>query len=231
MKLPSLLPEGSTGKDLSSLLSGLKSSASTTVIAEGIPPIATKLLEKIQRWEYVDLSDLLSEASSKVDDMPTYTTQNQVILVQSVDQIKRKKKQILDIETWLQAFSIYAAALTAHSSTSKEESTGLLAHMYLVTQISRDLRGSQWYRYDKEFREWAAAKNLRVWGTLNLAIYGRCLSMPSFIASSAYDHPLPKQKQDRRGKPGKQKKKACWRYNFEVSCGRSESECFYKHSC
>ena len=136
--IPSLLPEGSTGKELSSLLSGLKSSASTTVLAEGIPPIATKLLEKIQRWEYVDLSDLLSEASSKVDDMPTYSTQNQVILVQSVDQIKKKKKQILDIETWLQAFSIYAAALTAHATTSKEESTGLLAHMYLVTQISRD---------------------------------------------------------------------------------------------
>lgn len=134
-------------------------SPSTAVIVEGLPPIASKLLERIRRWDYVDLADLLLEASAGNYEIPT-SSQNQVILVQSLDQM-RKKRHILDIETWLQAFSIYAAALTAIPATSKEESTGLLAHMYLITQIAKDLGGMQWYKYDKEFRERAAESGAR----------------------------------------------------------------------
>ena len=29
------------------------------IVAEGIPPIQTKLVEQMQRWEYVDLAKLL----------------------------------------------------------------------------------------------------------------------------------------------------------------------------
>lgn len=32
------------------------------------------------------------------------------------------------------------------------------------------------HEYDMEFREWAAAKGTKVWGELNLAIYGHCLA-------------------------------------------------------
>ena len=33
---------------------------SSVVLTEGLPPIATKLLDKIQQWKFVDLSSLLS---------------------------------------------------------------------------------------------------------------------------------------------------------------------------
>ena len=47
--------------------------------------------------------------------------------------------------------------------------------MFLMVRLSRDLEGNHWLQYDKDFWEWAAAKDLKVWGKLNLSIYGRCL--------------------------------------------------------
>lgn len=205
---------------------------STALVAEGIPPISARLLEKIRKWEYVELSDILAETQHKAeeDQFSLNGPQNQIILVQSADQLRKKRKQITDMESWLQAFSVLAAALTVVPSTSKEESTGLLAHMYLVTQIARDLHGLQWCKYDREFREWAAATSTRVWGTLNLTIYGRCLVSTQGPVRPVVpnDHPLWLEK---RGKAGKHKNKACYKYNYEISCGRSEQECRFEHIC
>ena len=66
--------------------------------------VASKLLESICKWDYIDLADLLSDSAGKQPDIPS-TSQGQVILVQSIDQV-RKKKHISDIESWLQAFAI-----------------------------------------------------------------------------------------------------------------------------
>ena len=64
----------------------------------------------------------------------------------------------------------------SHITTTKEEAVGLEAHAYLIIQLSRDLSGSQWLKYDQRFREWAAAKDIHRCGELNLTIYGQCLA-------------------------------------------------------
>ena len=151
---------------------------SSVVLTEGLPPITSKLLDKIQRWEFIDLSSLLSCDPSVKSDTVAFTQEGQhILVVDPQSHINRRKKQILDLPTWVQAFSIYAAGLAAASSTTKEQVMGLMAHMFLMVQLSRDLGGSHWLQYDKDYREWAAAKNLRVWGELNLSIYGRCLAI------------------------------------------------------
>ena len=53
---------------------------------------------------------------------------------------------------------------------------GLWCHMHLINQLSQDLGCGQWLSYDSDFREWAAAKGVRKWGDINMAIYGKCLS-------------------------------------------------------
>ena len=78
-------------------------------------------------------------------------------MVDPQSQPNRGKKQIVDLLTWVQ---IYAAGLAAADSTTKERVMGLMAHMFLVVQLSQDLGGNHWLQYDKDFREWAAAKNL-----------------------------------------------------------------------
>ena len=67
------------------------------------------------------------------------------------------------------------AVLLVADATTKEQAASLAAHQHLILQLSKDLGGRQWTKYDCEFREWAAAKNIGVWGDLNMAICGRCL--------------------------------------------------------
>ena len=123
---------------------------------------------------------LSGEPSASKNETVTLSHEGQQILVvdpQSQLQPSRHKKQIVDFPTWTQAFLIYAVGLAAANFTAEEQIMGLMAHMFIMIQLSWDLVGNHWLQYDKDFREWAAAKHLKVWGELNLTIYGRCLAM------------------------------------------------------
>ena len=212
---------------------GSVASSATSLVAEGLPPIPTKIVEKIRRWEFVDLALLLQDASSKSEELLLQQHGSQVMIFQSVEQAQKRKKQIGDIVSWARAFSIYAVVLAAAEDTTKEEVVGLLAHMHLMTQLARDLGGGQWLSYDSEFREWAAAKGLRKWGELNLVIYGRCLpgrvpwnhSLPTV----PHSHSAPPQKPNTSNKRPKSQK-VCFRWNFSPLCDRSDG-CRFAHAC
>ena len=209
-----------------------KQSASV-VLSEGLPPISTKLLEKIQQWEFVDLTSLLSgdpSTSAKNDTVTLSQEGQQIVVVDPQSHPSRRKRQIVDLPTWIQAFSIYAAGLAAASSTTKEQVMGLMAHMFLMVQLSRDLGGNHWLQYDKDFREWAAAKNLKVWGELNLTIYGRCLAM--------HQRPILAPRSDtfnrsseKRAKSQLSQRGCCYKWNFDGTCQKSASTCRYRHVC
>ena len=48
---------------------------------------------------------------------------------------------------------------------------GLMAHIFLMVQLSGDLVGNHWLQYHKNFQEWAAAKNLKVWRVESLILW------------------------------------------------------------
>ena len=142
-------------------------------------------------WETVVVSGygrerhagLLTNPTQKMD-IPV-TLSNQIVVVQSMDQLTTsKKKMIEDLTTWLQAFSILIAIISSAEESSKEEITGLVAHSHLVIQLAKDLKGPQWLKYDREYRLWAAAKRIKIWGELQMSIYGRCLASHSSAAGS-----------------------------------------------
>ena len=159
-------------------------STSSVLVADGILPIPSKVLEKIRKWEYVDLAA-----------NPT-----------------KKRRIAWDIQSWSQAYSMYTAALISADSTTRSESAGLLAHMFSVLQLAKDLGGSQWLHYDRSFREWAAAKNIRIWGELNLPIFCQCMASQQRVLPVA--HPLEP------GPKGSSVSEACKR-----------SGCRFSHSC
>lgn len=207
------------------------------VIAEGIPPIQVKILERMRRWEFVDLATLLSDPIHKAEDMAVHQ-QNQVILFQTVEQAQKRRRQIQDIASWTQAFTIYMAALASATTTLKEETVGLITHLHLINQLARELGGKQWLKYDTDYREWAAAKGIRKWGDLNLTIYGRCLAVgwgaTSASPADSIDIPdksgsRPRSGASKRNKPSRQTSKACFQWNFEGNCPRSD--CRYPHCC
>ena len=93
-----------------------------------------------------------------------------------------QQKTSLSITRWLKAYNIFAAALLSSEETTKEEAAGLVAHAYLILQLSEDLQDTQWSCYDQSFCEWAAAKGLRRWGEINLTIYA--VSHPAHVCPS-----------------------------------------------
>ena len=167
-------------------------------MAEGIPPVSHKLVEKIRKWEYIELSSLL-EDHYPPDQMALFN--GQLMVVSSFSQRCRQAAVISDILSWLQAFSIYTAILVSSETTTKEEAAGLAAHAYLILQLSKDLKGPQWLKYDQSYHEWAAAKGIWKWGEMNFSIYGRCLASqqtsttyypPALWVKASRERQLPK---------------------------------------
>lgn len=230
---PSLTTEITTMPSLSDDPGPIASAGSAAkqaaiVISEGLPPVSTKILEKIQKWEFVELASLLSHDTPARGEALTITQDGQTMIVQPQEQSATRKK-ITDISSWLQAFSIYAAGLAASDTTTNDHFKGLMAHMYLMVQLAKDLGGNVWLQYDREFRVWAAAKGVKVWGDLNLSIYGRCLAAQQ-RPSSAPNRTYQKKPYDRKSK-GKFRPSCCYKWNFEGTCRKPAGVCKYLHIC
>ena len=95
--------------------------------------------------------------------------------------------------------------------------------MYNVLQLARDLGGTQWVQYDKAFREWAAAKELRVWGQLNLPIFCHCLTTQSSLT------PQLREFSRHSNSPYSKGWRGCQLWNFEDSC--TGQGCRFHHNC
>ena len=70
------------------------------VIVEGLPPVSTKLLDKIQKWEFVELVNLLTHdthGQSRGDTL-TITQDGRSMVVRQQDESLGRKK-ITDITT------------------------------------------------------------------------------------------------------------------------------------
>ena len=195
-----------------------KTAAPSVVISEGIPPISVKLVEKIRRWEFIDLAKLLVNQDNQPEES-TVVVGGQIMVLESQSRSQRKTTAINDILAWCQAFARFMAVLLAADATTKEQAAGLAAHQHLILQLSKDLGGRQWAKYDCEFREWAAAKNIRVWGDLNMAIYGRCLPQLRHVTSPS---------ESNRFSSGKSLIPACFKWN-RGQCNRPL--CNYLHGC
>ena len=198
-------------------LEHLRTPPSSLIVAEGIPPIQASLIEKIRRWEYVDLAKLLG--SQDVPDGGTpVVIQGQLVMVEPTQRGHHRQPSVNDVLSWTQAYSRFMAVLLSSGLTSKEEAAGLAAHMHLIVQLSKDLEGTQWLIYDRDFRQWAAAKGVRKWGELNMTIYGRCLSLQKPVTDKS---PSIQRK-------GKKVWGACFKWNDNGFCNQA---CGFRHVC
>ena len=103
---PSLTAETITMSSLVDVTSGSYSSTpvkqAAIVAAEGLPPVSTKLLDKIQKWEFVELVSLLTHdthGQSRGDTL-TITQDGQSMVVRQQDESLGRKK-ITDITIWV----------------------------------------------------------------------------------------------------------------------------------
>ena len=92
--LPSLLSLGGPSK--SSVLLKLP----TSIIADGMPPMPTKVLERMQQWEYTNLLTLLDGVTYKTPNI-TVSHEGQLLVLGASDHPQSRRKAISDITTYL----------------------------------------------------------------------------------------------------------------------------------
>ena len=145
----------------------------------------------------------------------------QIVVIEQ-DRGQRRWRQVSDIFAWMKAFSRYVAAITSCKITTSAQATGLVAHLHLILQLSQEL-GPQWKRYDIEFRQWAAARNIRQWGDLNFTIYGHCLSAQQCLSVSLKEGQLTPS-----GCKRPLNQEVCFKWNSKSRCDRTN--CTFAHS-
>ena len=111
----------------------------TIVVAEGILPVTCCLIEKVRKWEYINLADLLKDHNSS----DQFIVVNGQVLSVPDQKLRSSNRVIADTFTWLQAYNIFTAILLSAEDTTEEEAAGLVAHSYLILQMSKDFQGSQ----------------------------------------------------------------------------------------
>ena len=90
-------------------------------LAEHFPPVPPKLVQKIQAGEFVDLAELLPDNMEMV----------RRASIEGQGQSQRQLRRVVNLLTWVQRFSTYAAIL---GEAQPHRSRDLLAYMRLIVR-------------------------------------------------------------------------------------------------
>ena len=171
----------SIAMQLASMLSSAQASTTGServLIGRGLPSIPKRLLEKILRWEYVDLIELLPQ-SSFYDAASTQGEPQRYGLLPGFEIIKQRKRLIDSITQWL--CIVYVAAL---ATRHQEAVPGLLAYMLTILRASDNYDGHHWRAYDTHYRINAAASGNREWLTLDTDLCTRFFTGRAKLAAA-----------------------------------------------
>ena len=234
---------------LSYAASNVQKPSDRILVAPGFPTLPKQLLDKIHRWEYVDLVDLLPSTSSHDASIPEPSSPR-FLLFPGCEFVRHKKRQIANIADWIQAFTVYVAAM---STKYPEATLDLLAYQLTIIKASQQYDGLYWRAYDTHYRVNAAASGNRKWAKLDTDLYTRFftgrareLQVCNICDSSSHTAvscPLKLRKQplSEAGKPntsstwGDKRRKVwpadiCAEFNAKGMCFFKD-KCKYRHSC
>ena len=210
-----------------------------------------KVAERARAWQYVNLAELLPTKPNSSEDEMSLLQQAQaegkLVLVQSMEQFKWSKKEIVDIESWVEAFGTLMAVI---ASTEPTATPHMVSHMLRVVRASR-LRGSRWIDFDKEFHTKVAALGNRKCSThygelWDYYVTGAAATQAQNNAggpsSQANYHPkgsgyqgdhyrqrAPKRAADSQD-PLAWRRRVCYSYNFDGACVQGQV-CPFLHIC
>ena len=132
------------------------------LISANFPPIPAKLVQKIRRWEFVELNQLLP------DNLVSFPNQDLELGDQKLPRERKKLPPIEDISSWCLAMLLYTA--TCHA-TYPHKTGDMLAYMASILQTSSNYPVEACLSYDRVFRAQAhlkpqfnwAGDNTRLW--------------------------------------------------------------------
>ena len=216
-----------------------------TFISEGLPPIATKVVAKIEKGEYVDFTELLPKKPSMDDPSISELADEGIIVVTQARQVRSQKKPIQDVATWMEAFLTFVTIRNRKHPTFTND---LLSYGALIVRGARDYKGPGWLSYDFQYRRLAAARqNHGDWGKKDVALWNDTVCKPQDSPSySAGSEPsLEEGKASKRRAPSQSiggnkrprisgrekqwKNSVCFPYSYSGKCTRDR--CDFLHIC
>ena len=142
-----------------------KASEQGAYVGEALPPVPQKLADRIQAWEFVEMSELL----------PEFWSQQRTDEKEGANRAgaNRRKRPITEINVWLQCFAVYVGVMSAKHPEAIPE---LMAYMVAVIRACEDFSGLAWVRYDAAYRRQAAASGNRTWSRINPSLFSLCFT-------------------------------------------------------
>lgn len=134
-------------------------------VGEGLPPVPVKLVEKIHKWEFVDMAEMLPEYWGTAQNLRAETAHGNSRPV--------AKKKVTDIMSWVQCFAVYTSVMASKNPEAVPE---MLAYLVCILRTSQDFGGLAWVNYDSAFRRQAAATGNRQWSRVNPSLYSICFA-------------------------------------------------------
>ena len=214
-------------------------SSSTAAIASisCSPPLPGHLQDRIKRGKYVNFDKLLLPVHT-----PPLFTGNQ----KSTKQRKTQKRQVTDLNSWLEAWNRYATCRTASDPRMALE---LIKYQTVISLLFARYPATSVTEYDRLFRQAAARDRTMRWDSPKEDIYVWALTQPNLSSSNLHSgHSSSLSFRDRApitarlGPPVKHNpltsdreartpsgKEICKRFNLG-KCTRGE-DCVFAHNC
>ena len=115
---------------------GASAPSTSVYIREGLPPVPLKLAEKMHRWDYTDMSEILPEFW-----VPMGNLQHECNPLGQLRTPVRRWRKVADIATWVQRFATYVGVLTGMSPEAILKLMGNLVQIVEVSQNFGSLPG------------------------------------------------------------------------------------------
>ena len=141
---------------------GIKAIGAGVFMGEGLPPVPCRLADRIRRWEFIEMFELLPKLLADPKGGKS-----------GVKQPSRARgcKRVQDVSVWLQCFAAFIGLV---AKSSPEAVPALMAYMISIIRASQEYEGSAWAAYDAAFRRQAAATGQRDWEKINSSLYTIC---------------------------------------------------------
>ncbi len=105
--------------------------------------VPKKLVERIQKWEYVDLGEL--RPIGAIEKLNPEPDPFKFVIMPGLEVVRARKKPIVEIGHWIECFAIYMAVVSQKFPTSTPE---LLAYMLTIRRAQREYEEPAWKVYD-----------------------------------------------------------------------------------
>ena len=134
-------------------------------VGDGLPPIPKKLHERILKWEFIELSELLPPGA--LEKIQPELEPQKFIIMPGLEVARPRKKPIESITQWIRCFAVYVAVLATEFPDAVPD---LLAYMLAIMRAQAEYEEPAWRLYDEAFRDKAASTGNRKWALLDTHI-------------------------------------------------------------